>query len=483
MGPSSPTRTGDDPYPLEALRTMESLEHDEADVDAEEIADVAKQRRSRRVADIHFHSTLSYALRLPPELLSEIFVQCPNLTEMRGVVCRICRAWRQIAMSTPRLWTDISLSFLDDRFDENMWLLRTWCDRAGTLPLSVALSSYHLSTDHDPVTALIPYISRVRVMDFQLPRSCLQTICSLPDGSLESLECFTFRQLGVENEKVTGTTTVFASALRLREIAIFDVTLDPDGLCLPRQLTSMSFSCDFPPTVLLRILQACPNLESVKATIDAPSPVEIFPGDTVLLRHCRKLRLEIESGDTFLDHITLPVLEHIEIVCEWPETQLWPHTPFMSLISRSSCHLQTLELSRIEISATELIWCLRILPSLTRLRIEFVELECAPIFDELTYVHGFDQNIVPLLQELVLTVDDEFEDFEEFFAIMLESRYWWNSVTSGIRLLVPASRRLRKATISLPLAGGPDINLKFGQRFVQLQQAGMIVEIFQQWPM
>lgn len=85
----------------------EPLEDDKVDVDIyrskETIANLDKQHDSHRVPGVHSHShsTISHVTRLPPELVSEIFIQCLKLAKMRGVLCQICQAWRQIAISTP----------------------------------------------------------------------------------------------------------------------------------------------------------------------------------------------------------------------------------------------------------------------------------------------------------------------------------------------------------------------------------------------
>jgi hypothetical protein len=46
---------------------------------------------------------ISHAQRLPPELAAEIFLECCSeiWDEMRFIVCQVCSAWRQIAISTP----------------------------------------------------------------------------------------------------------------------------------------------------------------------------------------------------------------------------------------------------------------------------------------------------------------------------------------------------------------------------------------------
>ncbi|KAF8205656.1 hypothetical protein K438DRAFT_517563 [Mycena galopus ATCC 62051] len=53
-------------------------------------------------------------LALPLEILSEIFAYCvpdefitPNLTTAPLVLCGLCRQWREVAISTPELWSSL----------------------------------------------------------------------------------------------------------------------------------------------------------------------------------------------------------------------------------------------------------------------------------------------------------------------------------------------------------------------------------------
>ncbi|KAF9478918.1 hypothetical protein BDN70DRAFT_879415 [Pholiota conissans] len=89
--------------------------------------------------------------RLPREIVSEIFEFClpEDLmeAEFEGippkyslsaplVISAICRTWRAIALSAPRLWKTITIW---SRFLPSAILVQNWIDRAGQLPLSIVL--------------------------------------------------------------------------------------------------------------------------------------------------------------------------------------------------------------------------------------------------------------------------------------------------------------------------------------------------------
>ncbi|KAJ7227912.1 hypothetical protein C8J57DRAFT_198790 [Mycena rebaudengoi] len=87
-------------------------------------------------------------LTLPPEIGSEIFLQClpgkvyPIPSEVPLSLLGICRAWNTLALSTPALWTRLDIKI--DREDELELgaeekleeFIRTWFARGQSLPLS-----------------------------------------------------------------------------------------------------------------------------------------------------------------------------------------------------------------------------------------------------------------------------------------------------------------------------------------------------------
>ncbi|KAK0207282.1 hypothetical protein IW262DRAFT_1282243 [Armillaria fumosa] len=69
---------------------------------------------------------LSPSRRLPPELLTEIFLRCSSLCDRRSspldphglpwTLSHVCRKWRAVAIATPELWSKICLDFELDQF-------------------------------------------------------------------------------------------------------------------------------------------------------------------------------------------------------------------------------------------------------------------------------------------------------------------------------------------------------------------------------
>ncbi|KAJ7034123.1 hypothetical protein C8F04DRAFT_915358, partial [Mycena alexandri] len=94
---------------------------------------------------------------LPPEITSNIFLQCllpspelsspiqvhPSMYMAPLLFLQICRMWRDIALSTPRLWVNLHLNLAELRKEIGEKQLekriRDWFGRAGTCPLYLSV--------------------------------------------------------------------------------------------------------------------------------------------------------------------------------------------------------------------------------------------------------------------------------------------------------------------------------------------------------
>ncbi|KAJ7262469.1 hypothetical protein C8J57DRAFT_453929 [Mycena rebaudengoi] len=139
-------------------------------------------------------------LTLPTEITSEIFghflppyPERPPTTGLSSpeLLGQICQVWREIALSTPRLWQAIELNLPTKSPTMALNLLRTWVSRSKNCPLSISLqSSTGLFEDDSPfVEAVIPHSERWEHINFHLPIEVLQLIgadfpllCSLTLG-------------------------------------------------------------------------------------------------------------------------------------------------------------------------------------------------------------------------------------------------------------------------------------------------------------
>ncbi|KAJ7248845.1 hypothetical protein B0H12DRAFT_711470 [Mycena haematopus] len=105
-------------------------------------------RAEKKGVQDRLHSYKYPVLTLPNEILSEILIQvlppypiCPTLLGIFTPVSltRICRKWREVALTTPELWRAFRLMALPLPFGlaSHCRRFEAWISRSGSLPLSV----------------------------------------------------------------------------------------------------------------------------------------------------------------------------------------------------------------------------------------------------------------------------------------------------------------------------------------------------------
>ncbi|KAF9021070.1 hypothetical protein BDZ89DRAFT_1071747 [Hymenopellis radicata] len=182
-------------------------------------------RHARRVHPIH---------RLPYELLALVFILAAEDDVMVAVaVSHSCRAWRAVALQTPRLWTIIRI---DQR--ERMWAERIRRAKSCALRIRIRLppsASYYYS-DAELVQRrmyfVLPFMARWRSLDITLSRyapflwnAALSECCSTRlKARVEVLE--TLRLVYPHNDDDSKEFFLFGGyAPRLRSVTLDGVRL------------------------------------------------------------------------------------------------------------------------------------------------------------------------------------------------------------------------------------------------------------------
>ena len=138
----------------------------------ERVRDVRRQfldKRDQILASMRAHQGLvSCIRRLPPEILSEIFVRClspeayikPRTRTAPLLLMCVCREWRKVALGTPRLWCSLSARPRHHREEQQvLFFCHHWLSRARGCPLSLAVDMRQNPVE---VTQFLqPYTSRV----------------------------------------------------------------------------------------------------------------------------------------------------------------------------------------------------------------------------------------------------------------------------------------------------------------------------------
>ena len=284
------------------------------------------------VANVNEISPLS---TVPNELLSHIFVllcTCGDpiyyLPYFRDevphqvTISQVCSRWRQIALNTGDLWSNVGISHrVASDHSRCLSIYRIWVGRAGSLPLTVALTHYNLDLILDFV---VPF--RLRTLDISLWYSDLSALSDLPNLDVEEfaislIDCYDGSS-DLELPQLVMDRTRYISFQGLcGTMPKSEATLN--AFCsLWRQLRSLE--CDFIQvslTAWLNVLQQAQSLEHCDLTIINAGNGPLVKASMPNLRSFILNLLELEvHPDIVIPLIAAPNLTTLCIFCphiEW----------------------------------------------------------------------------------------------------------------------------------------------------------------------
>ncbi|KDQ51309.1 hypothetical protein JAAARDRAFT_62529 [Jaapia argillacea MUCL 33604] len=359
-----------------------------------------------------YHSLEAPIRRLPPEILGRIFVFClpkqsigraTRVKSSRFVVpysngaplvfCQICHSWRVIALSTPVLWTSLSLTIrrpyplnraVSDRSSYKL-LLQTWLSRAGSSqPLSVRLVAEvsELSESSPSVMgvldSLISYSRQWQHISIHLPPTSIKQLFHLPKGSTPLLESFHIQPVDewTESRHFISRISFLRSSPRLRGLEFSPPISEPRLRSLPWSRLTRIAILDAPGVRLtaddcIHILLSCPNVIHCTLTLSQwprTDPLGVIPSP---FNKLETLRVVSSVPLTHLiESLQTPKLRVLEI--QIPDTLDRGHFVgwrFDEFVARSSCQIRKLSLSTPHMLEEDFLACLRCIPSLLSLEV------------------------------------------------------------------------------------------------------------------
>jgi len=451
-----------------------ALEH--LDSEAENSRAILRQLISERDETHHILEThralLSPIRRIPTEMLSEIFNHClsrdkylsPRPDKPPLLLAQVSKTWRAVALSTPQLWTSISISLSPTSAHPDPHLIQQWIDRSGSRPLSFHIAE---SIHQDNMTAealtsarvldlFIPYYLRwqnvfLEYQDWRLDTGLSRVLDKVSPPLLESLHLARDWWRPIDTEQLL----LLLSAPRLRKITWTSNTTLMSLVVPFAQLTELFLERPILMEECLSILRDSPNLVScqflVLATVGSLTPSTDSPRLTPMVHNLRSLDLTAEMGlGGFLDLLELPHLAELTLgrIGRFPplanENQFWPQAQFTSLLSRSKCSLEQLHLCDMDLSPSDMIDCLQqVSPSLERLILaNDGRTPHASVTDDVLKLLTYRPDLMALGELPPLCPKLEFVKFwgcssstDGVLADMIESRWLLNRKTSPVKPL------------------------------------------------
>ncbi|KIM73765.1 hypothetical protein PILCRDRAFT_14986 [Piloderma croceum F 1598] len=321
------------------------------------------------------HIALSAPVRrFPPEILSEIFLHCmetkwfnpayyehlPRLDRAPLLLGSVCRQWRAITLSTPRLWASFTLTIRPKYLKSDVVLAKTWLGRAGRCPLSINLGSEG------------SYQNLMRPLMQVFALNCerwYEIFLSLPPAVMASLSSVKNRLPRLQKLAIVALPPTiidhFSCAPRLRHLNLGSA-IPPSIIKVPwNQLQCFTLGM-LGADSCLEYLRLTPNLLECTLTLASGSlfgsqpPVQLPQLRSIILR-----------GDPscILDSLQVPELRDVSI-CPWGCR--WTATPQLtSLFLRCSLRVFSFDLSATMDcpSDNDMIQLLRTSPTLVELHL------------------------------------------------------------------------------------------------------------------
>ncbi|KAJ7366530.1 hypothetical protein DFH08DRAFT_763788 [Mycena albidolilacea] len=397
------------------------------------IASLQSQIERERAIAAALRYIISPVRALPVELLAEIFVlairDCTHITDVLRL-SQVCSDWRQVAHSTPRLWTGpirVNLSHkksdLGEVYAEG---LKAWLARSA--PHLVQCVSLVQCPTEDPRSRILAEVLKTsaRWRNLDLVSTPLWLAIRVAECKWDSLdELF----LGIMGPNTSHLDSLSFTVPRLRKLDINIRSNDPHILMPWAQLTDLHLDSDYPDSALDIIVQ-CADLVKAVFSICGWRKLPKARRDNHILSRLRSLALVFFGSAgyvaPFLDCISAPVLEELCFDFEYMDGRIDWAAAHLPAFQMRAPNLARLDLRHTTLQPVDLVDILRCAPALTHLKLS----SCRDCFDDtlirsLHYKKGV-KPLVPRLHNLIL--QDIFEIFTpKILADMLTSRWWTNA--------------------------------------------------------
>ncbi|KAJ7162977.1 hypothetical protein C8R46DRAFT_1193623 [Mycena filopes] len=398
-----------------------------------QIRDLERLRDRERGTIAQLRMAIAPVRKMPAELLVKIFLEtCVldlfhryrlyNKEAMKQVqtLSHVCAHWRQIAITTPRLWSDVLPIKLGKTPTEAYIAgLKEWLGRSAPFPIPVHLSCVRTVDTAAVFAALLTVADRWSDAHFQLPS--LSVLSSIPSNALKQLQ-----KLTVESpDSISAPMAAFLLAPNLRVVSLEIAHIAP--LMMPwSRLTHLTVTSGFPQECLDTLVR-CQNLVIANFTMPAwpgrPDVSELKPTTLGKLEFLQLDILDSTLGSIapFFACLALPALHHLLLDLDYDLD--WATTEFTQFQLRSP-NIESLGITSSGLDSEVLMPILRHTPALSNLTLR----GCPEAFDEtvataLSSSHQTHTQLVPRLH--TLSIDQGCPFLGEDTLDALVAARWW----------------------------------------------------------
>jgi hypothetical protein len=385
---------------------------------------------------------------LPPEILSQIFLEHLIGCQGGGVfparkdvlsTTQICRYWRDVAISSPKLWSALCFDLRMRNTDRELEMGPIWLARSGDTPLTLGITNYSDGLQTHPITDMIlPNAPRLYSLILNTTPFTVYNLRNIK-GQIPRLRNLTIQTSHVAPSLLQQSLDTFEIAPQLRSLTLIGkvsvlIPIFPWASLRELHLRVHQYTL----RNYLQILRDASNLEVCT----------IYPWDSrgqlassiVWNYKMRELNTEgCKELALLFKFLELSSLLHLS--CQYFDT--WPRDEFLSFMHRSSFSLQKLSLLGNGYNdGHSIAECLRYTTHL--LELELLEGSGAAIngkfLHEMTHHASSPSSLLPKLQRLKMTRHTSFD--YTAFAAMVESRWRVNPLQGTTHVTVERIQRV-----------------------------------------
>ncbi|KAJ7162981.1 hypothetical protein C8R46DRAFT_332364 [Mycena filopes] len=431
--------------------------------------------------------------KVPVELLAEIFrytclseppiyryrftIGLPqprkeNMLQPAEVVSHVCVHWRQVAVTTPQLWTDVLPIRLDRPPTEAYCTgLKEWLGRSAPLPIHFQLAC---ASDVNPTAAVDTFLTvahRWSSAQFALPS--LSVLSNIPSDGLKQL-----RKLTLDSPDTSSAAlAAFSLAPNLSKVTLY--TPHITRLQLPwYQLAHLTVAGAALPQECLDTLVRCQNLVTAsfsmlpwpgRPNVSALTPVTLGQLESLALNSSSK----VGSITPLFACLALPSLNRLSLSLNYDVA--WA-TPEFTQFQLRSPNIETLSISCTNLDSDTLLTILRHAPAVSELNLD----DCPEAFDDdvataLSSSHQNHTQLVPHLRSLSVT--DSCAVLEDNVLDALVAARWW---TDEQLATFPSPPRVsRWSDISIDRASNQYVlSREVAAKYEEYRKQGLDVDIY-----
>ncbi|KAF7328294.1 F-box domain-containing protein [Mycena sanguinolenta] len=280
-----------------------------------------RELKDERTALSEFHSQntriISPVRRIPAEILGEIFSwTLPSMhegfdtEECPWVLTHVCRRWRAVALSTPSLWSLITIDFSNEQ-KYPLQMIRLQLKRARSLKVHFFGEQIYESGPQITLFKLLAgYCARWEELSIRLISDLVPHLRTLYPAPTALRKVWIQWDMEESQPSTLHSVDFLRTAISLVDIGVHcQYRFIPTQLPMFHRLTRYDF--DAPWTTHAELLKSLPNLIEVRIRRDFDRLVDWpIPGKPIDLLRLRRLFV---NDSTTLDYLRAPSAEEIAI--------------------------------------------------------------------------------------------------------------------------------------------------------------------------